>query len=195
MNTDIAARRATVARLHATGHSLRTIAEQIGASKDTVARDVEAIEAAAKAAAARAAARHARRRLHRRARPARLRRPQPLRHRLAHATATATLARDASRDTEARPAASTPSGAPCLTVPVTPGLLRDLATLTGNGVSAETALAAAVWTQARAYRHAWDTGVYPRTADPHLTGSTYAPYTPLPPRPTQQRNRLDMIAT
>ncbi|NML55684.1 helix-turn-helix domain-containing protein [Streptomyces sp. R302] len=187
--TAIAARRATVARLHAAGHSLRVIAEQVGASKDTIARDLAGIEAAATAAAARTADRQARRRLHRRARPARLRRPQPLRHRRTDPTTDAAPARDTSHAAEARPAPSTSSAAPCLTVPASSTLLRDLATLTRNGVTPEAAIAGAVWTMARAYLTAWERGLYPPTVDPAIVGTQYGPYVPL------RRNRLDMIAT
>ncbi|MFF2774838.1 hypothetical protein ACFVU3_08005 [Streptomyces sp. NPDC058052] len=175
MNADLATRRATVARLHAAGTPLRGIADAVGVSKDTVARDLDALAALT----AKAAAHRDRQRLRRRARPAHRCRPHTLRRRRSDTAAPAAPARDASRDAKARPASGPASGETRLTLAATPRLLSDLAVLTANGVDIEAAVAGAVWTLARAYRTAWETGLYPTTADPALTGHEYAPYRPL----------------
>ncbi|MBB4987478.1 helix-turn-helix domain-containing protein [Streptomyces nymphaeiformis] len=170
MSTTIETRRATVARLHAEGHSYRQIADQVGVSKDTVARDVRDVEAAT----AQAAARLARRRLPRRARPARLRRPQAPRQRRTAPLPAPAPVRDTAHDTTPPPAPA----APCVALPLSVRLVADLATLTRNGVSPEAAILHAVGYMARAYRQGWEAGLYPRNVNPVLQRHQFAPYRP-----------------
>ncbi|MFF6836016.1 helix-turn-helix domain-containing protein [Streptomyces sp. NPDC012438] len=154
----VAARRATVAQLRKAGRSLRDIADEVGVSKDTVRRDLEALSRDT-------------------ATPVDQDRRAPVAPNTPDvadpaATPVSRLA-DLSRDTPAP--AATPA-VPCLTVPLDQALIADLATLTRNGVSPEAAIRRALALVASTYRQAWDAGLYPRTVDPVINRHQYAPY-------------------
>ncbi|MFJ3786970.1 hypothetical protein [Streptomyces sp. NPDC090093] len=168
MTTTVAKRRAAVAALRDKGKSIRAIAQELAITKDTVHRDIKAL-----------------------ARDTATPSDQDRRTPVAPdtpgvapppATPVSRLA-DLSRDAPA-PAVAPPAtpAVPCLTVPLDPALLADLATLTRNGTSPETAIRHALARVASTYRQAWDAGLYPRTADPVISRHQYAPYQPPEPR-------------
>ncbi|MFC8290057.1 helix-turn-helix domain-containing protein [Streptomyces sp. NPDC057242] len=158
----VAARRATVAQLRKDGRSLRDIADEVGVSKDTVRRDLDALSRDTETASDQD-----------RRTPVAPDAPD-----VAHPAATpVSRLTELSRDT---PAPTATPAVPCLTVPLDQALIADLATLTRNGVSPEAALRRALALVASTYRQAWDAGLYPRTADPVVTRHQYAPYKPTP---------------
>ncbi|MYV64450.1 HTH domain-containing protein [Streptomyces sp. SID2131] len=160
----VAARRATVADLRDKGRSIRSIAEELKISKDVVHRDIKALSRDTATPSDQ----------DRRAPVA----PDAPDVALPPATPVSRLA-DLSRDTPA-PAATPPAtpAVPCLTVPLDPALLTDLATLTRNGTSPEAALRYALSQAAGLYRQAWDAGLYPPDVNPVTSRHQYVPYQP-----------------
>ncbi|MFE6816029.1 hypothetical protein [Streptomyces sp. NPDC057677] len=154
----VAERRATVARRRAAGLSLREIAAELGTTKDTVHRDVQALSRDTATLSDQ----------ERRAPVA----PDILTVALPTAT-PATGPATASRDT------ATPA-APYLTVPLDASLLADLSTLTANGATAEDAVRQALAHFAKGYRLAWGIGLYPHTVDPVISRPRFNPYQPAP---------------
>ncbi|MFC8008895.1 helix-turn-helix domain-containing protein [Streptomyces cinereoruber] len=160
----VAARRATVAALRDKGLSIRAIAQELTITKDTVYRDIRAVSRDT-------------------ATPSDQDRRAPVAPNapdVAPPTATpVSRLADLSRDTPT-PTATPPAtpAVPCLTVPLDAALLADLATLTRNGSSPQTAIRYALSQAASLYRQAWDAGLYPRDVNPVLGRHQYAPYQP-----------------
>lgn len=152
----VAARRATVAQLRATGLSLREIAAKLGTTKDTVHRDVQALSRTP-------------------ATPP----DQDCRAPVAPDILTVALPAATPATSPATPSRDTATPvAPGLTVPLDATLLDDLATLTANGTTAEDAVRQALAHLAKSYRLVWGIGLYPPTVDPVLSRNQYAPYRP-----------------
>ncbi|MFI1767498.1 HTH domain-containing protein [Streptomyces sp. NPDC020800] len=157
----ITARRAMVAELlrQEPGISQRSIAARLGVSKDTIRRDVDAIEAAQRQAAPRPADAE----------------PEPA------PDAPQRAEDDAPPSTpDAPPVAldDAPPGADHLTVPLGDQLRAGLATLAEAGHSPEDAVRLAVAVLARAYEGAWKFGLYPRGAAPRVQVVKLHPYDP-----------------
>ncbi|MGW4852207.1 helix-turn-helix domain-containing protein [Streptomyces sp. NPDC004288] len=161
----VAQRRATVAQLLRDDHSQRDIAQRLGVSKDVIYRDVQALARGTATAPDQD--------------PAEPDAPaaSPI---TAVALPIAPEAATPSRDTAPRPAAA-------VTLPLTAGLVADLATLTRNGIAPEVAVRDAVAIVARAYRQAWDAGAVPRDATPVMARYQFASHTPsAPPTPASR---------
>ncbi|OKJ52222.1 hypothetical protein AMK27_30760 [Streptomyces sp. CB02009] len=166
----VATRREKVAQLLRDRWTQRAIADNLGVSKDTIYRDVQALTRAAAT-------------------------PPDQDTRAPGATEILDVALPAATPPEATATASrdtaTPA-APCLALPLDAALLADLATLTANGTSPEEAIRHALAHVAKGYRLAWGIGLYPVTVDPvlsHPRVNAYQPTTPetvLPDTPKRQ---------
>ncbi|MEV8395939.1 MULTISPECIES: helix-turn-helix domain-containing protein [unclassified Streptomyces] len=145
--TTVSERRAQAAALSRDGASLRTIAQQLGVSKDTIKRDLDAL---------------ARERT----------RQSATQDATSDETSSATPATPA---TACETPASLSPGDP-LTVTVDQELLDDLAVITRTGRSPADAIGHAVHTLAAIYRGAWTTGAYPIGTEPDVIGHQLKPY-------------------
>ncbi|WP_030744484.1 helix-turn-helix domain-containing protein [Streptomyces sp. NRRL F-5135] len=148
----LADRRATVATLARDGASLRTIAAQLGVSKDTVRRDLAAVE-----------------------------RDTARQNDTAGETASRDDATPATSDAtdHATPATSAlPASGEPLTIPTDAEFLADLAVMELAGRTTASAIGHAVHLVAELYRRAWASGAYPHGTEPQFIAHQLRPYTP-----------------
>jgi IS30 family transposase len=161
MNATVTARRETALRMKRDGASLRDIARHLGVSKDTVRRDLAAIE--------------------------RDTMRQPDQRNATDQTPSETPC-DTSRATGGTPCDTTPethetppaSSNPQLSIEVDAKLRRDLDTMTGTGMTDWQAIATAVHFIAGIYRTSWAHGAVPDGIAPRIVTASVLP----PKKPT-----------